>query len=172
MVMDEKLREKLAQPFGPVLEASQAIHRLFKDRPTLLIAVGDQTIYNLLSANHVPDIGIFDLRCQRKAVEEGMQEYILTAATLQGGAPKIHNPAGGITPAMEKAVTEAVRKGKGWLQIEGEDDLAALVAMAHAPDHAVVLYGQPKEGMVWAGISQKLRHEAQELLQKVKEGKK
>lgn len=169
MAMDEKLRQRLSKPFGPVLSSQKVVHRLSSDRPSLLIAVGDRTIYELLRADHVPDIAIFDLRCQRQAIDADMKEHILSAAMLGGGSVKVSNPAGAISPKLEKAVLAALKKKKGWICVEGEDDLAALVGMAYAPDSAVLIYGQPHAGAVWVGIHSKLRHEAQELLEKVKE---
>ena len=123
-------------------------------------------------ADLVPDIGIYDLHCQRKAVDIGMREYILTAASFAGEPARVSNPAGTIQPELERAVEQALKDGKGWVHIEGEDDLAGLVVMAHAPARSILLYGQPQKGVVWVEIDAKKKHEARELLEQVKKEQK
>ncbi len=188
MALSEALRKKLASPFGQVMEFSQAQEKLaeagrghkkaddkpatagkWKDaRAPLLVAVGDQTIFNLLQAGLVPDVGIYDLMCQRQAVDIEMSEYILSAAGFAGEPAVVDNPAGTVQPALEKAIEQALLDGKGWIQVEGEDDLAGLVVMARASAKSVLLYGQPHQGVVWVDIDARKKKEARELLEQVK----
>lgn len=165
MALDEKLRSELALPFGEVLPAINALDRIWKVRPSLLVAVGDDTIYRLLKNGVKPDIGVFDLRCQRMPLDTEMENEILEASE---GAQEAENPAGQVTPALSAAVEMALMQRGGWIRVDGEDDLAALVFFAKAPDGAVILYGQPKEGMVWVEAGEALRQRALGLLIKIR----
>jgi hypothetical protein len=177
MALSEKLRKRLSEPFGEVMPFDMAAEKLEQkkkddvSRPALLIAVGDQTIYNLLQIDLVPNIGIFDLHCQRKPVDMNLREYILTAASFSGEPVRIRNPAGTVQLDLEKAVGHALQEKKGWIWIEGEDDLAGLTVMAQAPVRTILLYGQPHQGVVWVEIDAKVKKEARDLLEQIRNEK-
>ncbi len=168
MTMNEGLRKRLAEPFGEVLDFGEAIGRLRSARHSPLIAVGDQTIIHLLDAGIAPDIGIFDLLCQRKEVPPEWKRKLEAAARREGGAVRAFNAPGTVNAMMEDSVRDALSIGSGWVEINGEDDLASLVVMAYARLGSVLLYGQPNAGMVWVEIDEKRQKEAQELLAEVK----
>ena len=48
--------------------------------------------------------------------------------------------------------------------VNGEEDLLVLPVCIHAPDNAVVMYGQPHEGLVIVKITPEIRNKAQSLL--------
>ena len=50
------------------------------------------------------------------------------------------------------------------LFVNGEEDLLVLPACIHAPENAVVLYGQPNQGLVIVRITPEIRNKAQRLL--------
>lgn len=168
MPLSSELRARLAKPFGRVMHEKEVLERLAERRPALLIAVGDQILYNLLEKGCVPEVAVFDLRCQRVDVPLRVRTRITAFTYLGGGAKVVANPAGSISPALEKAAKACLEAGKGWLKVEGEDDLAALALMAYAPDTAVLLYGQPREGAVWVEMSAEKREEAKKLMDEVR----
>jgi len=51
------------------------------------------------------------------------------------------------------------------IEVDGEEDLAALPAIVAAPDGASVVYGQPGEGMVRVAVTPESRAEARELFE-------
>ncbi|MFH1306270.1 MAG: DUF359 domain-containing protein [Candidatus Micrarchaeota archaeon] len=164
--MDNKLREILSKPFGPVMKVEEVISKLGKEKMKLVIAIGDESVYNLLINDIMPDVGIFDFKVKRERVPE---EWIRVIQKSAGNAIKIKNPAGEITSELEKEVKETVENGKGWIEIIGEEDLAALPALAYAPEGALILYGQPDEGIVWLEISEENKKKGNELLGKIRE---
>ena len=168
MPINEALRKRLAEPFGEVLEFKEVIGRLRSARPSTLIGVGDQTIIHLLDAGLMPDIGIFDLLCQRKEVPAEWKEKLADAARREGGAMRTYNPPGTVQARMEARVRDVLGIGYGWIEIDGEDDLCSLVVMAFAREGSVLLYGQPNKGMVWVEIDAKRQKEAQEMLGEIK----
>ena len=92
-----------------------------------LISVGDQTTKNLVDNDLIPDLGIIDNRIQRK---DHNHDIIRTENILEAD-----NPAGTITENL------------------GEEDLAVLPCLLVAPEDAVILYGQPNEGLVFVNVS-------------------
>ncbi len=168
MPMNETLRARLTKPFGEVLDFKDVTARLGSARPSPLIAVGDQTIIHLLDAGISPDIGIFDLLCQRKEVPLEWKKKLNAAAQREGGAIRAFNPPGTVQAMMEASVRDCLGIGNGWVEIEGEDDLASLVVMAFARPGSVLLYGQPDEGMVWVQIDERVQQEAKALLAQVR----
>ncbi len=165
MPMDEQARGELSAPFGEVYDAIVALQKIWSQRPRLLIAVGDDTIHRLVKNGVMPDIGVFDLRCMRAPLGREMEEAIVEAA---GKCDVVRNPPGGVTNELSAAVEAALMLGSGWIRVDGEDDLAALVFFAKAPYGAVVLYGQPKQGMVWVEVNERLRGKAIDLLVRIK----
>ncbi len=166
--MNDALRTRLAKPFGEVLEFKVVESRIRTARPSSLIAVGDQTLIHLLEAGLTPDIGIFDLLCQRKEVPPEWKKKLEAAARREGGAIRAYNPPGTVQAMMEASVRDVLGIGYGWVQIEGEDDLCSLIVMAYARAGSVLLYGQPNTGAVWVEIDAKRQKEAEELLEEIR----
>ena len=86
----------------------------------------------------------------------------------EGGSVRAPNPPGTIHPAMEARVRDVLSIGGGWVEIEGEDDLASLVVMAYAPLGSLLLYGQPNAGVVWVDIDGKRQQEAKGILAEIR----
>lgn len=168
MAINNIMRERLAKPFGEVLAFEGVKGRLQANRPKTIIAVGDQTIVNLLGAKIIPDIAVYDGICQRKEVPREWMTLIREAAMREGGSIRAPNMPGTINPKMEARVRDVLSIGGGWVEIEGEDDLCSLVVMAYARAGSVLLYGQPNAGMVWVEIDEKKQKEAQEILREIK----
>ena len=169
MPLSTNLRERLAKPFGEVMSFEKVAVRLRANRPSLLIAVGDQIIVNLVSDKIVPDIAVYDNICQRKEVPREWKDTITRAALREGGSIRAPNMPGTINPRMEARVRDLLSIRAGWLEIEGEDDLCSLVVMAYAPIGALLLYGQPNAGVVWVEIDEKRQREASEMLREIKQ---
>lgn len=169
--MNTEMRGRLAKPFGEILLFEKAAERLrerkAQTRSFTLIAVGDQTVVNLLKAGLSPDNAVYDGICQRKEVPREWISLIRDAAVREGGSVRAPNMPGTINPRMEARVRDVLGIGGGWVEIEGEDDLCSLVVMAYASIGSVLLYGQPNAGVVWVEIDEKRQEEAQELLKEI-----
>lgn len=50
------------------------------------------------------------------------------------------------------------------INVTGEEDLLVIPVCIFAPENAIVLYGQPNEGLVLVKITTKIRHKIQTLL--------
>jgi len=144
--LPEDLRSRLKAPIGELISGppnSSVIHlkQIIKSmKPSKIICVGD-FVSKLLAESSIPiDLIVIDNRVMRQEIE-----------SLQVKAENIFrasNPAGTIQMAAWAALSEALKKPDSILIVKGEEDLLTLAAIALAPQDALVVYGQPSEGMV------------------------
>ena len=116
---------------------------------SFLISVGDQTTKNLVDNDLIPDLVIIDNRIQRK---DHNHDIIRTENILEAD-----NPAGTITENLWETIEEAISltlkdSENRIIVVKGEEDLAVLPCLLVAPENAVVLYGQPNEGLVFVNV--------------------
>ena len=114
-----------------------------------LISVGDQTTKNLVDNDLIPHLGIIDHRIQRK---DHNYDIIRTENILEAD-----NPAGTITENLWETIEQAISSTlddseNRIIVVEGEEDLAVLPCLLIAPEDAVILYGQPNEGLVFVNV--------------------
>lgn len=102
----------------------------------------------------VPDIAIVDLKTKRQ--EES--RYLEVFARWEGERRRVQNPPAHITQELWDAIDEAFKSEKRVLiEVQGEEDLAALPCIALAPSGAVVLYGYPDRGAVVVPVDDRAR---------------
>jgi hypothetical protein len=159
------LRAELKDPMGPVYADAD---RLLADAGDPLVAVGDVVTYHLLRADRRPDVALVDGLTEREAVDEEVW------AAIRGfdRRVEVHNPAATLSAPLLAALRAALSRagaGEGTtvIVVDGEEDLAALPAVLAAPDGASVVYGQPGEGMVLAGVGPEDRAAARDLLERM-----
>ncbi len=131
-----------------------------------LISVGDIVTYNLLCAGLVPDISFVDSRTKRiqasDIVMRGIQHPHFKTITVE-------NPPGVITEQLMIEIKEAMESERPiQIFIKGEEDLAALPAIAMAPISSVIIYGLPDKGAVLVRVTENKKKEIQLLLNKMK----
>jgi len=134
--LKEEQREELKKPLGRV------VREVKKDEIRgKIVSIGDFVTAWLLEHGIMPNIAIIDHKIERR--RHG-KEIKINAVTL-----KVRNPAGEITEELWDAIEKAYRMNEPVLiDVEGEEDLAALPAILMAPAGANVIYGLPSHGMV------------------------
>lgn len=148
-VLTDELSQELKKPFGKLYSNfNDAISSIKKAK--FLISVGDQTTKNLIDNDIIPDLGIIDGRIQR---QDHNHNIIHTENIL-----KADNPAGTITTNLWETIEFAIQStlndySNRLIVVEGEEDLAVLPCILIAPEDAVILYGQPNEGLVFVNVS-------------------
>lgn len=146
--LDENLIGEFKAPLGKLYPEFEDAISLIKEA-NFLISVGDQTTKNLVDIDLIPDLGIIDHRIQRK---DHNYDIIRTENILEAD-----NPAGTITEDLWETIEEAISltlkdSEKRIIVVEGEEDLAVLPCLLIAPEDAVILYGQPNEGLVFVNV--------------------
>ena len=167
LILTPELRRKLKEPLGILIEGSfeetsREISRIVRrKRPVKLIAVGDQVSKNMLEHGIPFDVSIIDHKIMRKAI-----------SPLNFKAENIfrtRNPAGTITDESWKTIKKAINcSGKSKVIVDGEEDLLTLVAVLSAPDGSIVVYGQPKRGVVIIEVNEEIKQRFKEIIKKMK----
>jgi len=167
--LPKELRAKLKKPFGTLYRGNETtcIEDIKRDfaSPTKLISVGDVVTFYLIKSGTIPDIGIVDEMVMRKPAPREMIEGTKMPGFTMRSAD---NPAGRITEELILAIQEAMKSDRPVrIFVHGEEDLAALPAIILAPLSSVVIYGQPKEGVVVVNVTDAKKDETKAVLQQM-----
>ena len=149
--LPEALRGELKEPLGPVYAGAEG---LLGDVTGPIVAVGDIVTHHLLEAGARPAVALVDGKTERERVEREIRE------SIDGFDHRVavENPAATLSADLLAALSDAIdRPGSVLVRVDGEEDLAALPAIAAAPDGASVLYGQPDEGVVHVTVGDEVR---------------
>ncbi len=157
------LRSELKEPMGRLYTDAD---ELLADAGVPVVAVGDMVTYHLLEAGHTPAVALVDERTEREAVDERVREA-LDAAEFDRER-RVENPAATLTVDLLEALAGAIGSQETTLlDVDGEEDLAALPAILATPDGASVVYGQPGEGMVLVTVDGEAREGARGILEQM-----
>ena len=138
-----------------------ALGRLLEaEEPPMWAAVGDYVTANIFKAGLRPDIAVVDHRVMREDVEP----------IELGESVKVANPPGTLSAEAQRTLHEAITFNKRLgVVVEGEEDLLVLPLMAWMPVGSVVVYGQPREGMVVVTLTEERRRWAKEFMNTMEE---
>ncbi len=168
--LPEELRDELRKLHGELYpgDGVETAKRIIKDlnNYTKLISVGDIVTFNLLSAGLGPDISFVDDRTKRGPASDkimrGTRHAVFKKLTVE-------NPPGMITEELLAETSRAIDEKKPTqIFIKGEEDLAALPAIALAPISSVIIYGLPDKGAVLVRVTESKKKEIQSLLDRMK----
>ena len=167
--LPRELRLLIKKPFGKLYagNGSDTIEKFVGElaSSTKLISVGDVTTFHLLEAGIFPDICIVDNRTKRKPVARHVSTRNMDSVYEE---VSVENPAGIITDELIKTLCEAFTSEKPIrIFVKGEEDLATLPVILLAPLGAVVLYGQPDEGVVFVKVTEEKKREIRTLIEKL-----
>lgn len=162
-----QLRKKLKKPLGTLFqgaleETMKILETLIeKEKPAKVVTVGDRVSQDLADHHILPDVLIVDNKIMRKKISP-------ISATADR-VVNVKNPAGTITEeawlAIEKAM-EGSRRTK--IVVDGEEDLLTLVAILTAPENSLVLYGQPRKGVVVVKATVEIKQKVQKIVEAMK----
>lgn len=162
LVLTEAQRQLLRKPLGQLVtgtpsECNTTLKRVQEtERPRRLILVGDTVSRNAIESGIKPDVIIIDHKEQRgQAVEFTFEKSRIF---------RTRNEPGTIDLLAWGAITEAIEKGDSAVLVDGEEDLLALVAVIVAPDGSLVVYGQPREGVVLVRASGEKKNEIRKII--------
>lgn len=123
--------------------------------------MGDYVTSNILEAGIHPEIAVVDHRIMRQNVDpiEFNSEHM-----------SVSNPPGTITAESQKALYGALEHDNGFrLVADGEEDLLVLPLMVYLPEGSVIVYGQPREGMVVITLTEKNKTWARDFMASMQE---
>ena len=159
MHLPENLRDSLKKPIGILLKDFDATkENILKNIPSgsFIISVGDATTEKLIRYGIMPSLQIIDGLEKRSKRE------------LPSSSPKtsfsVVNPPAEITADSIDVIKKALQSPPARLTVIGEEDLLVLPVCVFAPENSVVLYGQPKEGLVIVKVDSEIRNKAQSVM--------
>ncbi len=164
-VLPENLREKLKEPIGKLVD-EKTLLKLLKDEK-YIISIGDMVTYTLLKNDIEPSICVVDFILERKKYEKEMMDKIKNFGEK---IVKVKNPAGAITDGLWDAIDKSIKnmsEKKYRIEVDGEEDLASLVAIYLAPTYATVIYGLPDKGVLLVKANQVHKAKVEEILNKM-----
>jgi GTP-dependent dephospho-CoA kinase len=171
-VISEELRKRLKEPLGELLPDKKAtkaailsrLHGSKKDPSDIVVSIGDRTTRKMHEFSIQANLEIIDGKERRNPVEkfpyEGNASRYLKAINQPGGI------SSDLLSALRKSLDLISKKSElpVRIEVEGEEDLAALPVMAFFPPETTVLYGQPGLGLVIARAKGKSRIESWDIL--------
>jgi hypothetical protein len=156
--LPEELRPLLRRPLGRLFQdVDQALQAIGK--PKLLASVGDVVTSELIKKGITPDLAVVDHRVMREPIPEEMKAMLKWPTKTV----KVRNPPGTLADELIEALKLPTPLR---IEVEGEEDLATLACGMLLPEGAVVLYGQPGEGVVAVEVTAQKRKEFLRLFEK------
>ncbi|WP_336343149.1 GTP-dependent dephospho-CoA kinase family protein [Halalkalicoccus ordinarius] len=157
--LPDSLRGAFKDPLGPIETDAE---RLAGDVVGPLVTVGDVVTYHFERIGHTPDVAVVDGLTERDAVDDDV------ARTLEASDARPReatNPAATLSASILRTLRAAMEAPEPTvIDVDGEEDLVTLPAIAIAPEGASVVYGQPGEGMVHVRVDEDVRERARGLL--------
>ena len=141
-------------PFGTLYADCEDVLPLIEKKT--VYTVGDVVTWHLVRRGVVPRIAIIDGHTMRSPFNR-------SPAVFQ---KKLHarNPPGTITRELMDVLDQAVRGPWVLVLVDGEEDLAVIPLVIAAPDGALILYGQPGEGVVLCEVTPAAKEKARTML--------
>ena len=160
MKLPDSLRDQMKIPLGILIPENHTQKneiQKFIPENSYLITVGDRTTEKMIDFGLIPSLQIIDGQEKREKREPPKLE---NATELT-----VDNPAAEITSQSISVIKKAFdMKSPVRIFVNGEEDLLVLPVCIHAPENAVVMYGQPHEGLVIVKVSPEIRNKVQTLL--------
>ena len=146
-VLPDNLRDLLKEPLGKLVNEKQLLELLNGEE--YIISIGDQVTYTLLKNDIEPIFCVVDYKTRRG---EFPLEFIQIIKSYGDEVVKVDNPQGCITDELWDAIVNAFKNADDCvttrIEVDGEEDLASLVAIFMAPPDVTIIYGLPNKGVL------------------------
>ena len=164
-MVPEDLKDTLKGYIGRLVDEHRLLTVLQQEH--LVVSVGDKVTYTLLTHGVTPVVSIVDYILERKPYPQDMKQ------TIQGypcQRIQVNNPPGTISDELWQTlqtVFHNLQNGPFCIEVNGEEDLASLAAIALAPRGVTVIYGLPNKGVVVVKATPAHKKKVFEVLQKM-----
>ena len=162
------LRKEIKKPLGELHKSINLIENPLQEQLSenkLIIGIGDVTTRNLVDNNLQPQICIVDNKIERHPVQNELDHT--------DNIKHVNNPAGVITDELIDVVIDSInyatKDNPVIIVVDGEEDLAVLPCILNAPKDTMILYGQPKEGVVLVKVNEAYNQALEYYKQLIKE---
>jgi hypothetical protein len=164
--LPEKLRGELRIPLGKIVDERE-LEKIKINPP--IISVGDMVTLTLDSHGIIPNLCIVDFAVERNKCDEWMVKKI---KEIGEEVFVVKNPPGTISRELWDCIQKAFAiERKVRIEVDGEEDLAALPAIYLSPRNATVIYGLPLMGMVAVEVNDDKKEKVRKFLNKMRKWK-
>ncbi len=149
--------ERLKAPFGKLIpgppeKTIPLLKQMIKEtNPPMVVTVGDVVSRASLKAGLEVHLRIVDNRSMRKEIPASTYP---TKATFY-----VKNPPGVITLEAWQTIKRVLQEEAAVIFVEGEEDLLVLPVVLESPTGSLVIYGQPREGLVVVTVTSSKKKE-------------
>jgi hypothetical protein len=158
-------RRELKSPLGLLIEGSfdETIEKLMKliekDKPSMIISIGDAVSESLIRKDVFPNVFIVDNKVMRKSITPVSAKVDETRY--------VKNPPGTLTEETLRVLQEVLKEKKQRIKIvvDGEEDLLTLPAVLYAPENSLVVYGQPRRGIVAVKVTKQEKERVRQAIE-------
>lgn len=130
-----------------------------QSKPSKVTTVGDVVSRETLAAGVQVSLRIVDQMTLRKKINP---VEIKAERTY-----RVKNPAGVVTSEAWDTIKEAMKDREAVILVDGEEDLLAIPAVLESPDNALVVYGQPSEGLVVVTASTQKKSDVRKIVNRM-----
>ena len=164
-VLDDEFKTPMGELFeGPEDAPEVALSAMLESLPSnhgALVAVGDVTVKGLMDMGIQPDIAFIDGQTKRTELEDELKvksnQYSLRRT--------VKNPPSVLTPELLDVIQWSLIQDEPVLvEVDGEEDLAPMYILATAPLGTIIVYGQPRKGVVMRVLDIEAKHRSRNLL--------
>lgn len=161
------MRVDLKTPLGELIRGDVSDNvvvlreMLEEKKPPCFATVGDYVTFYIMESGLNPDLAVVDHRVMRQDVDpfKFIREKVA-----------VINPAGTIKAEAQRVLWDAITlKKRLGVVVEGEEDLLVLPLMTMMPIGSVIVYGQPREGMVVVTLTEERRRWAKDFMAEMEE---
>ncbi len=159
--LPEEKREELRKPLGELMSEEDLKRKHIHGK---IVTVGDKVTLTLKKNGIRPHMAIIDYKIERKECN-GEERCIIANGEK---VLKVKNPSGHITSELWNAIATGYASNEPvTIEVDGEEDLAALPAICLASHDTTVLYGLPSKGIVVVEVGKEERKKVWEFLKQM-----
>lgn len=158
-----EFRSELRNNIGEIINENQLKNKI-KGR---VVAIGDEVTLTLNKFGIEPDMCIVDFKSRRKKFDEKQQKKI---KSIGQQVLAVSNPPERITKELWESISIGYSsKKRTRIEVNGEEDMAALPAILLAPKNTTVIYGLPSKGIALIDVKEKQKKIVRDFLQKMED---
>ncbi len=147
---------------GPLVHGADVLPAVGSASP--VVTVGDFCTLDLIARGRTPDVCLVDFKTRRQEDPELREAF----ARVHARVVRLKNAAATISSEAWTVLSEAFKsEERVRVEVQGEEDLLALVCIALAPETAAVLYGMPGQGVVVVRADQAAKVRVHDLLKRM-----
>jgi hypothetical protein len=154
LILPREQRKFFKVPFGILYPDIADIIPLIRGKQ--VYTVGDVVTHRLIQHGITPNIAIIDGHTMRSPCDRMPVLYDLCI--------RVKNPPGSLSDELMVGLKEALKHPQVMIYVDGEEDLAVIPLVIAANEGSVILYGQPREGVVFRLVDRESKEKARDML--------